>query len=171
MGLLEQSYEVPSGGESRFMRFEPGENRFRILDTPNVGYQYFEDKKCIKVIEKNKAADGVQDLKHFWDVPVWANGKVMILTITQKTIQIALASLDDSDEWGNMNEYDVIVTKSGQSLDTKYQTTPCPKSATSKAAKDAYADFGKEYDWKNVFGEKKEAEDEKKDDADDDLPF
>ena len=166
MGLLEQSYEVPSGGESRFMRFEPGENRFRILDTPNMGYQYFEDNKCIKVAEKNKAADGIDDLKHFWDVPVWANGKVMILTITQKTIQNALASLDASAEWSNLNEYDVIVTKSGQSLDTKYQTTPCPKTATPKEAKDAYADFGKDYKWKDVFGA-----DEKKDDADDDLPF
>jgi len=132
-----------------------------------MGYQYFEDNKCIKVTEKNQAADGTNDLKHFWDVPVWANGKVMILTITQKTIQIALASLDESDEWGNMNEYDVIVTKSGQSLDTKYQTTPCPKSATSKAAKDAYADFCKDYDWKDVFG----GNGEKSDDSDDDLPF
>ena len=167
MGLLEQSYEVPSGGESRFMRFEPGENRFRILDTPNMGYQYFEDNKCIKVAEKNQAADGTEDLKHFWDVPVLSNGRIMILTITQKTIQNALASLDASKEWGNLNDYDVIVTKSGQSLDTKYQTTPCPKAPISKEEKDAYADFGKDYDWKDVFG----GNGEKSDDSDDDLPF
>ena len=167
MGLLEQSYEVPSGGESRFMRLDAGENRIRILDKPNMGYQYFEENKCIKVTEKNQAADGTENLKHFWDVPVWANGKVMILTITQKTIQNALASLDSSEEWSNLNEYDVIITKSGQSLDTKYQTTPCPKAPVKKEATDAYADFGKDYDWKDVFG----GNGEKSDDADDDLPF
>ena len=166
MGLLEASYEVPSGGESRFMRLEAGENRFRILDTPNMGYQYFEDNKCIKIAEKNQAADGIDDLKHFWDMPVWSNGKVTILTITQKTIQNALASLDGSAEWSNLNEYDVIITKSGQSLDTKYQTTPCPRAALSKEAKDAYSDFGKDYDWKNIFASK-----DTTDDADDDLPF
>ena len=167
MGLLEQSYEVPSGGESRFMRLDAGENRIRILDKPNMGYQYFEENKCIKVAEKNQAADGTENLKHFWDVPVWANGKVMILTITQKTIQNALASLDSSEEWSNLNEYDVIITKSGQSLDTKYQTTPCPKAPVKKEATDAYADFGKDYDWKDVFG----GNGEKSDDTDDDLPF
>jgi|TARA_R110000787_G_scaffold149388_1_gene263333 hypothetical protein len=167
MGLLEQSYEVPSGGESRFMRLDAGENRIRILDKPNMGYQYFEDNKCIKVAEKNQAADGVEDLKHFWDVPVWANGKVMILTITQKTIQNALASLDSSAEWANLNEYDVIITKSGQSLETKYQTTPCPKAAVKKEAKDAYAELCLDYKWKDVFSSTETATEDKQDD----LPF
>ena len=163
MGLLDQSYEVPSGGESIFMRLEGGENRFRILDKPNMGYQYFEDNKCIKVREKNQAADGAENVKHFWDVPVWAKDKIMILTVTQKTIQDPLATLDSSEEWSNLNEYDVIINKSGQNLETKYQVTPCPKSPVQQEAKDAYADFEKDYDWKDVFSAKKEAED--------DLPF
>jgi len=167
MGLLESSYEVPSSGESRFMRFQPGENRFRILDTPHMGYQYFQDNKCIKVAEKNKAADGVDDLKHFWDVPVLSNGGIMILTITQKSIQNALASLDASKEWGNLSDYDVIVTRSGQSLETKYQATPCPKSPITKDTKSAYAAFCKDYDWKDIFGDSSEKDDE----SSDDLPF
>ena len=108
-----------------------------------------------------------EDLKHFWDVPVWANGKVMILTITQKTIQNALASLDSSAEWANLNEYDVIITKSGQSLETKYQTTPCPKAAVKKEAKDAYAELCLDYKWKDVFSSTETATEDKQDD----LPF
>ena len=36
-GLLEPTYDVPSTGESGFMKFVKGENRFRILDTPVMG--------------------------------------------------------------------------------------------------------------------------------------
>ena len=44
-GLLEPTYDVPSTGESGFMKFVKGENRFRILDTPVMGYQYWQDDK------------------------------------------------------------------------------------------------------------------------------
>ncbi len=33
-GLLNADYSVPSSGESSYMKFVKGENRFRILDTP-----------------------------------------------------------------------------------------------------------------------------------------
>ena len=44
-GLLEPTYYVPSIGESSFMKFVKGENRFRILDTPVMGYQYWQDDR------------------------------------------------------------------------------------------------------------------------------
>lgn len=164
MGLLEPTYEVPSSGESSFFKLAPGENRFRIIDSPKMGYQYFEESKCIKISKASEAADGAEDVKHYWELPIWHSNRVKVLTITQKTIQEALSLLDVSTDWGALNEYDVIITRSGERMETKYQVTPCPKKPLSAEVKKAFAEFSKTTDWSDE-APVKQADDE------DELPF
>ena len=131
-GLLEPTYDVPSTGESSFMKFAKGENRFRILDTPIMGYQYWQDDKVPVRIKTAAEAPSGEKPKHFWQVPVW-------------------------------DGHGVIVTRSGDGMDTTYTTTPCPKSPLTDDVKEALAEFKKDYEPDKVF-ESTPAEEE-------DLPF
>tara|TARA_R110002110_G_scaffold183311_1_gene389942 strand:- start:116 stop:616 length:501 start_codon:yes stop_codon:yes gene_type:complete len=166
MGLLEPTYDVPGGGDSTFMRFQKGENRFRFLDAPIMGYQYWQDDKvCVRIKAANEAPAGEKP-KHFWQVPVWSDGQVKILDITQKTVQRDLQNLDTNSEWGNLLGYDVIVTRSGDGMDTTYTSTPCPKSTLEDEVKTTFDAFKKDYDPKKIF-ETATSVDAKSDD----LPF
>ena len=163
-GLLEPTYDVPSTGESSFMKFVKGENRFRILDKPIMGYIYWQDDRTPVRMKTAAEAPAGEKPKHFWQVPVWSGSQVKILDITQATVQKQLTELDRNSEWGNLTEYDVIVTRSGDSLDTTYTITPCPKSPVTDEIKDAYADFKKTHEPDKVFESTSTAEEE-------DLPF
>lgn len=164
MGLLEPTYDVPGGGESTFMKFQKGENRFRILAASVMGYQYWqEDKLCVRIKTASEAPTGEKP-KHFWQVPVWCDGVVKILDITQKTVQRDLQNLDNNSEWGNLLGYDVIVSRNGDGMDTTYTTTPCPKSALPADVKTAYEEFEKDYDPETIF-------DVKNSENGDELPF
>jgi|TARA_R100000234_G_scaffold60073_1_gene36397 hypothetical protein len=164
MGLLEPTYDVPGGGDSTFMRLQKGENRFRFLGKPVMGYQYWQDDKCIRIKEASEAPTGEKP-QHFWEMPVWCDNMVKVLSITQKTVQKALKDLDGNSEWGNLATYDVIVNRTGDGMETSYTTTPCPKSQLEDVAKQAYAEFKKDYKPEAIFDV------ENSDDEDDDLPF
>src|SRR5258708_4666498 len=103
------SYDIPS--TSNYMKFEEGDNRFRILgsfaeNSAIQGVEYWKtvDKKR-QPIRLQKKEDGTfpavpaSELemnkfgepdypKYFWALPVWnyQDEKVQILEITQKTI-------------------------------------------------------------------------------------
>jgi len=165
MGLLEPTYDVPGGGDSTFMRLQKGENRFRFLGKPVMGYQYWQDDKvCVRIRTANEAPTGEKP-QHFWEMPVWCDNMVKVLSITQKTVQKQLVDLERNSEWGNLAAYDVIVTRSGDGMETSYTTTPCPKSSLLAEAKKEYDEFKKDYDPEAVF------EVENSDNEDDDLPF
>ena len=163
-GLINSDYNVPSSGESSYMKFKKDENRFRILDTPVVGYQYWQEPRVPVRIKLASEAPAGEKPKHFWQVPVWSEGQVKILDITQSTVQKQLLELDRNSEWGNLSQYDVIVNRKGDGMDTTYTTTPCPKSPMTDEMMKAYKEFKADYDPNAVF-EGNAASQE------DDLPF
>tara|TARA_R100000655_G_scaffold44774_1_gene81522 strand:+ start:5386 stop:5880 length:495 start_codon:yes stop_codon:yes gene_type:complete len=164
MGLIEPTYDVPGGSDSTFMRLQKGENRFRLLGKPVMGYQYWQDGKCIRIKKANEAPTGEKP-QHFWEMPVWSNNMVKVLSITQKTVQKALVDLERNKEWGDLATYDVRVNKTGDGMETSYTTTPCPKALLEDNAKQAYAEFKKDYNPEAIFDV------ENSDNEDDDLPF
>ena len=164
-GLLEPTYDVPSTGESSFMKFVKGENRFRILGTPVMGYQYWQDDRTPVRIKTAGEAPAGEKPKHFWQIPVWDGHSIKVLDVTQSTVQKQLTELDRNSEWGNLTDYDVIVTRSGDGMDTTYTTTPCPKAPITEEVKGALADFKKTYEPNKVFESTPTAEGEEE------LPF
>jgi len=164
-GLLEPSYDVPSSGESSFMKFQKGENRFRILEKPVLGYLYWQDDKTPVRIKEASEAPAGEKPKHFWQLPVYNDGNVKVLDISQSTVQKQLTDLDRNSEWGNLSEYDVIVTKSGDGMDTTYTVTPCPKAPLAEEVNNLFKEFLKTYEPNKVFESTPTAEDEE------DLPF
>jgi hypothetical protein len=150
-GLLPADYEIPtSGNGGMFAKLEQGENRFRILDVPTMGYIYWIDKTPVRVKSASDAPSGEKP-KHFWHMPVWMDDEVKLMDIDKATVIKDLKRLDDSDEWGNLLHYDVIVTREGQSLDTTYAVQPCPKADLPSEAAEAWTAFKDEYNGDDVF--------------------
>lgn len=149
---LPEGYEVPKTGGSGYMKFEQGDNKFRILSSVTMGWEYWTpDKKPKRSKEMFKVVPLDADLhtgwpaKHFWAFIVWnfQTKQIEILEITQVTIQTALQSLINNDDWGDPREYSITVNRTGEKMETKYQVLPSPAKAVP-------ADIAKAYEEKYV---------------------
>lgn len=138
--FLPAGYAAPTS--SGYMKFQNGENRFRILDKPIVGWLDWENKKPLRFAYDNKPApiDPTKPVKHFWAFVVWnvKEAKVQVLEITQKSIQNAITNLSQDSDWGSPFGYDIKVTKSGSGMDTEYTVNPAPKSPISEEVKNEF---------------------------------
>lgn len=144
MNFLPEDYKEPVEA-SDYMKFQIGENRFRILSKPVIGYQYWtDDKQPVRVINQPTAEQTRgKDVKHFWAFIVWnyAQSKIQILQIHQKMIRKALKQYVDNPKWGAPWEYDFMVIKEqkgGNQLLTKYSVSAEPKEPITEEMKAAY---------------------------------
>jgi hypothetical protein len=140
MDFLPENYETPQGAGS-YMKFQQGENKFRILSKPVIGWLDWKDKVPHRFAYKQKPSQplGDQTIRHFWAMVVfdYADKQVKILEITQATIQKAIENLAKDEDWGNPGDYDLKVTKSGQEKATEYHVNPSPKKPVSDEIKTA----------------------------------
>ena len=146
--FLPTEYEVPQG-KSNYMKFLSGANRFRILSSPILGYEYWvsDDDGNRKPLRRRMdnpfttdIATEPEKIKHFWAMIVWnyKDEKIQILEITQKSIQKYLKELARDTDWGSpVNKYDIVVTRTGEKLETEYNTQPKPAKPTDKKILDA----------------------------------
>lgn len=143
MDFLPENYETPQGAGA-YMKFQQGDNKFRILSKPVIGWLDWKDKKPYRFGFKNKPEKplGDQAIKHFWAMLVfdYTDQGVKILEITQSTIQKAIENLAKDEEWGSPHEYDLKVSKKGQDKQTEYNVTPSPKKPISEEIKKAATD-------------------------------
>ena len=72
--FLPDNYKVPAGA-SNYYKLEQGQNKFRILGSPILGYEGWKDKKPIRKRMTEKftvnEVDEPEKIKHFWSMPVW----------------------------------------------------------------------------------------------------
>lgn len=142
--FLPNDYEVPQSN-GNYMKFEKGDNKFRILSTPIMGWESWEDKKPIRRHMNNPFStlevEDPEQIKHFWAMVVYnyQAEKVQILEITQKGIQKTLKVLATDEDWGNpVQAYDIVVNKTGEKMETKYEVLPKPAKAMAKEILEAY---------------------------------
>lgn len=145
--FLPNGYEAPKTSDG-YMKLQKGENRFRILSRPIIGWEDWKDKKPLRfrLNEKpEKPVEANKPIKHFWAFVVWnvAEEKIQILEITQVTIQSAIQGFTKDEDWGNPFDYDIKVKRTGDGMETEYSVTPAPKSPVSKTIKDALEKRGK----------------------------
>jgi hypothetical protein len=145
---------------SNYMRFNPGENTFRVLSSAITGMEYWKTKivdgKSVRgpvrvkpdvniptdELELNER--GQLDMpKYFWAFVVWNRDaeRIQILEITQKKVQRAIRALTASKSWGDPHEYDIIVTKEGEKLETQYSVMPAPKEKLDPGITQLYKDM------------------------------
>lgn len=127
-----------SEGNSRYMKFEKGDNQFRILSKPITGWLEWIDEKPVRTtIEEGEpeATDPKQPPKKFLALVVLdrADDLVKILELTQQSVIKAIRALANNPEWGSPFTYDINVSRAGEKLKTKYTVTPSPKKPLSKA--------------------------------------
>ena len=143
-----KDYKIPTS--SNYMKFEEGDNNFRILSSAIVGYEYWTNAN--KPVRSREPFDDVpNDIKldkegnfrinHFWAFVVWnyEAKKVQILELTQKGIMKAIKKYIDNPKWGNPKTFDITVSRTGAGFDTDYQTTPNPHSEVPPEALEQYA--------------------------------
>lgn len=141
--FLPTGYEVPKS-EASYMKLAPGDNKFRALSKPIVGWCDWKDKKPFRFPMDKKPAqpfDPKQDIKHFWAMVVWDYNakKIAILEIDKKGIQNAMQALALNPDWGSPTNYDITINKSGSGMETKYATTPTPPKPVHEKIAQLYA--------------------------------
>lgn len=135
MNFLPDNYEAPRGASS-YMKLQEGENKFRILSQPILGWEDWDDKRPVRYrfdAKPAKSIDANRPVRHFWSMVVWnyATEQVQILTITQATIQKQIQALCKDEDWGAPYFYDMKILKSGEGKETKYQVNPVPHKPTA----------------------------------------
>tara|TARA_R100000808_G_scaffold6488_1_gene19254 strand:- start:6682 stop:7215 length:534 start_codon:yes stop_codon:yes gene_type:complete len=156
-------------------KLEQGENTIRILTSPIDGYVWWpeDDNKPQRVKEPKDIPTGVKDAKYFWFLTIGINGEVKFLEIKQRTIQNQIAALSNNTQWGEVKDYDITITRSGQDLETQYTVVPNPKSDVSTDVAGEWNKMKARYKPENLFtnGSPLEAGEEVAQDNDEELPF
>jgi hypothetical protein len=129
--------DAVSTGASRYMKFQDGENKIRIISNPIVGWLEWVDRKPVRTHIDDEPEGGDEDNKpkKFMTVAVIDRNdddKVKILEVTQQSVIKAIRALTANPDWGKPFSYDIVITKTGSDLKTKYVVTPSPKKPLSK---------------------------------------
>lgn len=140
--FLPENYEIPT---KPFFKFETGKNLFRVLDSPIIGWQAWDDEKNVHRFRMdNKPAKplGKQPVKHMWCLKVWnyKTNRVEVLEITQSSIQEAIKEISGNAKWGSPLGYDIEVTRTGEGINTEYTVVPEPHTALTEAQELAFGD-------------------------------
>ena len=145
--FLPKDYERPTS-EGGYMKFQKGENVFRILSSPILGWEAWhettEKKTPMRFRLDNKPTDlrpyKEQRIKHFWAMVVWNYNekRVQILSITQATIIKDIEQHARDKDWGDPREYDLKVTRTGDNLETEYSIMAKPKVPVSSEIQKAF---------------------------------
>lgn len=141
--FLPDNYEVPSAS-GKYYRLQQGSNQFRVLASPILGNEYWshEGKPVRKRTGENIVVDDIRPekdgsvgkVKHFWAMPVWDGVEVKVFEITQKQIQTAIKDLVKDEDWSDPKNYDIVINREGEGLETKYSVKPKIHKELSKEA-------------------------------------
>ena len=145
MSFLPENYESPK--INHYMKLKQGENKFRILSRPILGWEdWTPEKKPVRYRYTPKAPRAIVESRpprHFWAFIVWnyEEGRIQILQLTQATVRDALHNLSQDKDWGQPFFYDIKITKSGEETKTKYTVSPMPHKPLAPNIKQAFFDM------------------------------
>jgi hypothetical protein len=195
--FLPEDYKVPTS-KNGYMTLEQGDNKFRIMSSAIIGYEYWididiEGKSVSKPVRipmdsKDKIPVRFADkVRHFWAMLVYNYNtkQFQILQLRQRGLQLHIAKLARMKEWGDPRKYDYVINREGEGYETRYQITASPPSEFSKKLMEEYEELDiklealfatKEYpNGGNPFEAMEENVAEEPEDAEvvtpDDLPF
>lgn len=145
--FLPDNYILPKQ-EKMYAKFVKGDTVFRILGAATLGWVYWsEDGKGKRTPTRipmgadiPEAPNG-EPVKHFWFLPIWdyLEQRVMLLEITQKSIQKAITQLSQDKDWGDPTGYDIVVKRTGEAMETEYSTMAKPHKPLTELMKAEWA--------------------------------
>lgn len=139
--FLPEGYEVPTSGGA-YMKLKQGDNLFRILTKPIMGYLGWNLENKPERRKKKEEFAGVQlqenkSPRHFWAFGVYnfTTKQVEVMEITQATIQTQLTAIFNNPSWGAPFGYNLTINRAGDGLDTTYTTQPIPPDELTNEVK------------------------------------
>ncbi len=121
--------------------FKPasGANKMRIIMQPIIALQRFVAGENGKLkVERFRLADRPADaatkpVKKFYGYGIYNYSlkRIQIWTCDKATINNAIRELASDKNWGDFRHYDLVITKTGKELETKYCVHPIPPSQIS----------------------------------------
>lgn len=144
MSFLPTDYKSPSINH-RYMKFQDGENKFRILTQPILGWEDWDNKTPVRYRFDQKPENSIVPnvpVKHFWAFVVFNYNveQIQILFLHQANVRNAIEALSKDKEWGAPYHYDIKVTKSGKEKNTKYVVNPSPHKDVSPYVLECFQD-------------------------------
>ena len=132
--FLPQGYEPPKSQLGNYMKLQQGDNRFRVLSKPIIGWLDWDNNKPLRFRSNEKPSAPInpaKPIKHFWAFVVWnyETKSLQILEITQSGIQQQITGIARDPDWGSPFDYDLSINKTGQEKETKYVVNPKPHKA------------------------------------------
>lgn len=146
--FLPTGYSIPE--TSNYMKLNEGQNRFRVLSSAIVGFQYWNvESKPVRLktapqgipVDTKPEKDGTKKApKPFWAFVVYnyESSRIQILEITQKGIMKSIKAKIENEAWGDPKMYDLVITREGSGFDTEYTVDPNPKTVLDKEIKGLY---------------------------------
>jgi hypothetical protein len=88
---------------------------------------------------EGRGGPGTADVKFAIAVPIWnyEAGAVQVMQITQKSLLRELDALSQQEDYANLLEWDMTISKKGSGLSTEYRLRPAPRKKGSQDAIDA----------------------------------
>lgn len=136
MGAIPDTFEMQAS-KSNYTKLTPGKHRLRVLGPAISGWEWWTDtadggRTPRRLPEdKNPPVEYAESVKKFLAFPVWnyTESRIQILSISQASIQKELKAYDKDPDWGDLQDYDIEITREGQDkTSTKYRVTAKPKS-------------------------------------------
>jgi len=174
MPVFDKNYKPKDKSEfdtSLFTKFQVGDNKIRILSKAVIGYSWWSDKKktvvkTINDIPSNVPQGGRNGYKEFYAFKIYNHtlGTVQLMEVTQSSIKRAIYQLDNSEDWGDIREYDININRVGEGMETEYTVTPTPKKELKpeilESVERVKLDWDKYFDGEPpfIFPEKKDEE-------------
>lgn len=157
MTALPKNYETPEA-PSKYMKFQDGDNKFRLLSDVSVGWEYWKDnadgdRKPYRVKGQNDVPEADwafinedNPIKHFWVMTVYNHNskQIQVLEITQNSIQLALEKYDKNPDWGSLRGYNIVVSRErtgSRPMDVKYHVMASPKTKVDEGILKLYEDL------------------------------
>lgn len=164
MSFIPKDYDKATAGN--YMKFEKGgaigvpvPHKVRILQESILGYEYWVDKVGNVVPRGEMAGEGGKPIraerydgfemeqrnamKGFAAMVVWnyKAEKIQILQIKQSKIMNGLEALENSESWGDVKKYDIVINRIKTGAETKnvdYSVMPEPAKPLTKEIKEAF---------------------------------
>lgn len=128
--FLPEDYKSPSS-QNNYMKLQDGENKFRILSAPILGWEDWDNKTPVRFRFADKpltSFDPKKPVRHFWAFIVfnYKEERIQILHLTQATVRKAIETLSKDADWGAPYFYDLKIFKTGKDKETEYTVNPLP---------------------------------------------
>lgn len=131
---MDKYQENPYSKKNQYTKLKEGKNTLRLFNHIS-GWEYWTDEDGKRTPHRSKDILGVPnsfrpDAKSFKAFVVYnyEEGVTQVLSLTQRTIIEPLTELYWDEDWGDLSEYDIVITRKGEGLETEYMVTPKPKS-------------------------------------------